>query len=209
MAVYTIAKCRLCRRSGEKLFLKGERCYTPKCGVARRAYPPGQQGKQARIRLTEYGMQLREKQKIRRSYGILERQFVKYVNEAVSQKGNSVEILLSMLERRLDNIIYRAGFAPSRPAARLLVNHGHFKVEGKKVNIPSFIVKVGQVISVKELSVKKNYFKNLSEALAKMEAPSWMALDKKKMEIKVVSEPTSKEVMLVADIKPVIEYYSR
>lgn len=189
--------------------MKGERCYTPKCGVARRAYPPGQQGKQARIRLTEYGMQLREKQKVRRSYGIMERQFVKYVNEAVSQKGNSVEILLSMLERRLDNIIYRAGFSSSRPAARLLVNHGHFKVDGKKVNIPSFIAKVGQVISVKELSVKKNYFKNLLEALAKTEAPSWLALDKEKLEIKVVSEPTSREVMLVADIKPVIEYYSR
>jgi small subunit ribosomal protein S4 len=209
MAVYNTAKCRLCRRSGEKLFLKGERCYTPKCGVSRRAYPPGQQGKQARIRLTEYGIQLKEKQKIRRSYGMMERQFFKYVKDAVSQKGNSVEILLSMLERRLDNIVYRAGFAASRPAARLLVNHGHFKVDGKKVNIPSFIAKVGQIISVEELSAKKNYFKNLSETLAKTETPSWLATDKEKMEIKVVSEPTSKEVMLVADIKPVIEYYSR
>ncbi len=209
MAVYTSAKCRVCRRSGEKLFLKGDRCYTPKCGVSRRAYPPGQQGKQARIRLTEYGMQLKEKQKVRRSYGILEKQFVKYVNEAVSKKGNSVDILLSMLERRLDNIIYRAGFASSRPAARLLVNHGHFKVDGKKVNIPSYTAKVGQVISVAESSSKKTYFKNLSETLAKMEVPSWLGLDKEKLEIKVVSEPTSKEVMLVADIKPVIEYYSR
>lgn len=189
--------------------MKGDRCYTPKCGVSRRAYPPGQQGKQARIRLTEYGAQLREKQKVRRSYGILERQFVNYVNEAVSKKGNSVEILLSMLERRLDNIVYRAGFASSRPAARLLVNHGHFKVNGKQVDIPSYRVKVGEVISVKELSAKKNYFKNISETLKKMELPSWLALDKEKLEIKVVAEPTSKEVMLVADIKPVIEYYSR
>lgn len=209
MAVYNIAKCRLCRRAGEKLFIKGERCYTPKCAVARRAYPPGQQGKQARIRLTEYGMQLREKQKVRRSYGILERQFVKYVNEAVSKKGNSVEILLSTLERRLDNVVYRAGLASSRPAARLLVNHGHFKVDGKKVNIPSYITKVGQVVSVGALSAKKTYFKNIAETLSKMDAPSWLALDKKTLDIKIVAEPTLREVALVADIKPVIEYYSR
>lgn len=209
MAVYNNAKCRVCRRSGEKLFLKGERCYTAKCGVVRRAYPPGQQGKARRVRLTDYGLQLREKQKIRRNYGILERQFVNYVNDAVSQKGNSVEILLSALERRLDNVVYRAGLAPSRKSARLLVNHGHFRVDGKRMDIPSYQVKVGQIVSVKELSKKSNYFKNIGEQLSKMEVPSWLALDAKKPEIKIVSEPTSREVMLVADIKPVIEYYSR
>lgn len=209
MAVYNNAKCRMCRRSGEKLFLKGERCYTTKCGVTRRAYAPGQQGKQSRIRLTEYGLQLREKQKIRRNYGVLERQFVNYVNAAVSQKGNSAEILLSLLERRLDNVVYRAGFASARKTARLLVNHGHFRVNGKKVDIPSYEVKVGEVISIKESSKKSNYFKNLIEEIRKMEAPSWLAIDKAKMEIKLIAEPTAKDVMPVADIRPVIEYYSR
>lgn len=209
MAVYNAAKCRVCRRSGEKLFLKGERCYTAKCGVVRRAYPPGQQGKARRVRLTDYGLQLREKQKIRRNYGILERQFVNYVKDAVSQKGNSAEILLSALERRLDNVVYRAGLAPSRKGARLMVNHGHFRINGKRMDIPSYQVKVGQAVTVKDLSKKKNYFKNLSEQLTKMEVPSWIALDAKKLEIKIVSEPTSREVMLVADIRPVIEYYSR
>lgn len=209
MAVYNAAKCKVCRRSGEKLFLKGERCYTAKCGVIRRAYPPGQQGKARRVRLTDYGLQLREKQKIRRNYGILERQFVNYVKDAVSQKGNSVEILLSALERRLDNVVYRAGLASSRRSARLLVNHGHFKVDGKRMDIPSYQVKVGQVVSVKESSKKSNYFKNLGEQPAKIEIPSWFVLNFGKLEIKIVSEPTSKEVMLVADIKPVIEYYSR
>jgi len=209
MAVYNNAKCRVCRRSGEKLFLKGERCYTAKCGVVRRAYPPGQQGKAKRVRLTDYGLQLREKQKIRRNYGLMEKQFVNYVEDAVSQKGNSAEILLSALERRLDNVVYRAGLAPSRKSARLLVNHGHFKVNGKRMDIPSYQVKVGEIVTISESSRKNNYFKNISEQLTKMEVPSWMALDPKKLEIKIVSEPTSKEVMLVADIRPVIEYYSR
>lgn len=209
MAVYNSAKCRVCRRSGEKLFLKGERCYTAKCGVVRRAYPPGQQGKARRVRLTDYGLQLREKQKIRRNYGILERQFVNYVEDAVAQKGNSAEILLSALERRLDNVIYRAGLSSSRKGARLLVNHGHFKIDGKRMDIPSYQVKVGQVVTVKDLSQKKNYFKNIGEQLTKMQVPSWLALDAKKPAIKIVSEPTSKDVVLIADIRPVIEYYSR
>jgi len=209
MAVYNSAKCKLCRRSGDKLFLKGERCYTVKCAAVKRAFPPGQQGKQGRVRLTEYGAQLREKQKIRRIYGILEKQFVNYVNNAVSQKGNSVEILLGMLEKRLDNVVYRSGIAPSRQSARLLVNHGHFNVDGKNADIPSYQVKIGQVITIKDSSKKKNYFKNLSQDLIKMETPSWLAFDKEKLSIKIVAEPTYKEVNLAADVRPVIEFYSR
>lgn len=209
MAVYNGAKCRVCRRVGDKLFLKGERCNTVKCAITRRAYPPGHLGKNARVRLTEYGAQLREKQKIRKTYGILERQFVKYLNEAVGIKGNTAEILLNMLEFRLDNIIYRAGLASSRSEARLLANHDHFSVNGKKVNIPSYRVKVGDTIAVQEKSKKRNYFKNIAEALKQKEIPSWLSLNKKTMEIKIMAAPTLKEAALVADIKPVIEFYSR
>lgn len=209
MAVYNEAKCKVCRRVGEKLFLKGERCNTVKCAITRRNYPPGHLGKNARVRLTEYGTQLREKQKVRKTYGVLERQFVKYLNEAVGIKGDTAEILLNMLEFRLDNIVYRSGLASSRSEARLLVNHDHFNVNGKKVNIPSYRVEIGDVISIQEKSKKKNYFKNITEVLKQKEAPSWMAFDKSKMEIKINAAPTLAEAGLAADIKPVIEFYSR
>ncbi|MDP3057093.1 MAG: 30S ribosomal protein S4 [bacterium] len=209
MAVYNSAKCKVCRRVGDKLFLKGERCNTVKCALTRRAYPPGHLGKNARVRLTEYGSQLREKQKVRKTYGVLERQFVKYLNEAVGIKGDTAVILLNMLEFRLDNIVYRSGLASSRSEARLLVNHDHFNVNGKKVNIPSYRVKIGDVISIQEKSKKKNYFKNITEALKQKKAPSWMAFNLEKMEVKIMAAPSLLEAGLSADIKPVIEFYSR
>lgn len=209
MAVYNAAKCKVCRRVGDKLFLKGERCNTVKCAITRRAYPPGHLGKNARVRLTEYGSQLREKQKVRKTYGVLERQFVKYLNEAVGIKGDTAVILLNMLEFRLDNVIYRSGLASSRSEARLLVNHDHFNVNGKKVNIPSYRVKIGDMVSIQEKSMKKNYFKNIIDVLKKKEAPSWMAFNKEKMEIKIMAAPSLVEAGLSADIKPVIEFYSR
>ncbi len=209
MAVYNEAKCKVCRRSGDKLFLKGERCNTVKCAIVKRAYPPGHRGKNARVRLTEYGSQLREKQKVRKTYGILERQFVKYINEAVGVKGDTAEILLNILELRMDNIIYRAGLASSRSEARQLVNHDHFCVNGKKVNIPSYRAKVGDIITVQEKSKNKNYFKNALEIIKQKEPPFWISLNKEKLEIKIVAAPTLKEAALTADIKPVIEFYSR
>lgn len=209
MAVYHDAKCRVCRRAGEKLFLKGERCYSAKCAVSRRAYPPGQKGKTGFTRLTEYGAELKEKQKIRRAYGILERQFVKYLNEAITQKGNTAEILLGILENRLDNVIYRSGLASSRTEARMLVSHNHFIVNGKSVNIPSYRVKQGDVVGVKESHKKKNYFKNVSDVFKKFQAPSWLSADKEKLAVKVTASPVLEEIGHISDIRSVIEYYSR
>jgi len=209
MAVYHDAKCRICRRAGEKLFLKGERCYSTKCAVSRRAYPPGQKGKTGFMRLTEYGAELKEKQKIRRVYGILERQFVKYLNEAITQKGNTAEILLGILENRLDNVIYRSGLASSRGESRILVSHNHFMVNGKSVNIPSYRVKQGDIISIKESHKKKNYFKNVSGSFKKFQAPSWLSADKEKLAITVTASPVLEEIGQISDIRSVIEYYSR
>ncbi len=209
MAVYHDAKCRICRRAGEKLFLKGERCYLVKCAVSRRAYPPGQRGKTGFMRLTEYGAELKEKQKIRRIYGILERQFVKYLNEAITQKGNTAEILLGMLENRLDNVIFRSGLASSRSQARMLVSHNHFTVNGKSVNIPSYRLKSGDTVSIKESHKKMSYFKNIAESFKKFQAPGWLSVDKGKMDIKITAFPTLEDIGLAADIKSVIEYYSR
>src|SRR5258706_7867570 len=149
MAVYHEAKCRLCRRAGMKLFLKGQRCYTDKCAIERRAYAPGEHGKTRRIKETNYGQQLREKQKARRIYGVLERQFRGYFAKAATAKGVTGEALLQMLERRLDNIVFRFGFAPSRSAARQLVRHGHFQVNGRTVDVPSFLVRAGDEVKVR------------------------------------------------------------
>jgi small subunit ribosomal protein S4 len=154
MARYVDAVCKLCRREGTKLFLKGDRCYTEKCAVDRRAYPPGEHGSERRRprKMSEYGTQLREKQKMRRIYGVLERQFQHYFQYATRTTGHTGERLLQLLERRLDNVVYRMGFAPSRPAARQLIRHGHIQVRGRKVNIPSYRVKPGDVVSVREKS---------------------------------------------------------
>lgn len=189
------------------MFLKGERCYTVKCGVARRAYAPGQHGQDKRMRISEYAMQLREKQKVKRIYGVLEKQFRKYYEEAARIKGNTGNILVELLERRLDNVIYRTGLGSSRNQARQLVNHGHFLVNGRKVDIPSYIVKTGDVIKVKKDSLA--YFKNIRESLKSSQAPSWLNFDAKNLEVKVNSKPNEKETELDVNIHQVVEYYSK
>ena len=163
MARYTGPVCRLCRREGVKLYLKGDRCYSSKCAIERRGYPPGQHG-QMRRKASEYGLQLREKQKARRIYGVLERQFRSYYEEAVRQKGVTGENLLRLLESRLDNVIYRMGFAPSRPQARQIVRYGHVEVNGKRVTIPSYLVKEKDVIAIREKSRSLGMFKEIAEA---------------------------------------------
>ena len=175
MARYTGAVCRQCRREGQKLFLKGERCYSDKCALTRRAYAPGQHG-QGRKKVSEYGTQLREKQKVRRYYGILESQFAKYFEMAEKKQGVTGDNLLSIVESRLDNVIYRLGFAMSRPEARQLVRHGHFTVNGKKVNIPSYLVTVGDVIAIKEGSMSSAKIKAILEANEKRAIVKWLEL---------------------------------
>lgn len=208
MARLLTPKCKQCRREGKKLFLKGERCYTAKCGVTRRAYAPGQHGQDRRMRVSEYCMQLREKQKVKRIYGVLEKQFRKYYEEAARAKGDTGNLLVSILEKRLDNVIYRTGLGTSRNQSRQLVNHGHFKVNGKRVDIPSFIVREGDVITVKKEA--NNYFKNLRENLKGAgQVPSWISFDAKKLEAKVNALPTEKEAELDVNIHQVVEYYSK
>lgn len=202
-------KCKQCRREGEKLFLKGERCLTPKCAMIRKSYPPGAHGQKRRRPPSEYGVQLREKQKIRRIYGILERQFRKYFKKAAQKKGPTGQLLLTQLETRFDNIVYRLGFAASRSLARQLINHGHFKINNKKMTIPSAQVKPGDIISIKEKSRELNLFKNLKSILKSKEILSWLALDKQKLEGKVVSWPDKKDLELGFNMSLVVEYYSR
>ena len=194
MARYVGAVCRLCRREGQKLFLKGDRCYTPKCAVdaAKRPYAPGQHG-QGRRKLSEYGLQLREKQKTRRYYGVLESQFAKYFEMAVSKKGVTGENLLQILESRLDNVVYRLGFAMSRAEARQLVRHGHFVINGKKVDIPSFLVKVGDTITIKDKSRGSDKFKLIIESNASRVPPTWLDLDTNTLLAKVITMPESED----------------
>ncbi|MDD3190324.1 MAG: 30S ribosomal protein S4 [Candidatus Pacebacteria bacterium] len=207
MARILTPKCKQCRREGKKLFLKGERCYSVKCAMVKRPYAPGQHGQDRRMRASEYCVQLREKQKVKRMYGILEKQFRKYYEEAVRIKGNTGSLLVVLLERRLDNVVYRLGFAPSRNQARQLVNHGHFLVNGKKVDIPSFMVKEGDIVSIKK--DKAGCFQNLKENLKGAQAPSWLSLDEKKLEGTVSSSPSEKEADLDVNIHLVIEYYAK
>ena len=175
MAKYTGAVCRLCRREGQKLFLKGDRCYTNKCAIDRRSYAPGMHGQNRGKKPTEFGIQLREKQKARRIYGVLERQFRRYFDKASRQKGMTGENLLRLLERRLDNVVYRLGFAASRAEARQMVTHGHITVNGKRVSIPSYLVKVGEVISIKETSRDIPRIKEMAETLKERTAPAWLS----------------------------------
>ena len=176
MARYTGAVCRQCRREGMKLFLKGERCYSGKCAIDRRSYAPGQHG-QSRKKYSEYGLQLREKQKVRRYYGVLESQFAKYFEMAEKKKGVTGDNLLSIVESRLDNVVYRLGFAMSRPEARQLVRHGHFTVNGKKVNIPSYLLNVGDVIAVNNDSLSSEKIKSIIEANEKRAIVKWLERD--------------------------------
>ena len=208
MARYTGPVCRLCRKEGIKLYLKGERCYSDKCALDRRAYPPGQHG-QRRIKLTEYGMQLREKQKARRFYGVLEGQFRNYYEKAERQPGIAGENLLQLLEGRLDNVVYRLGFGDSRAQARQLVLHNHFTLNGKKVNIPSLQVKVGDVITLKEKSKKSPVINQLVENLGQKTPPSWLELDADNLSGKVVTLPKRDEIDLPIKEQLIIELYSR
>ncbi|PIP27245.1 MAG: 30S ribosomal protein S4 [Candidatus Moranbacteria bacterium CG23_combo_of_CG06-09_8_20_14_all_39_10] len=210
MARDTDAKCRKCRRSGEKLFLKGERCDTAKCGMVKRAYAPGVHGKKVSRGQSEYGIQLSAKQKIKRIYGVLERQFKKHFDEVVKKPGITGDLLLARLEMRLDTIVYRSGFSASRTQARQLVNHGLMTVNGKKVSIPSYEVKVGDVISIGKTKSEKSYFKNLELAIKnKKDFPAWISFDVSKMEAKVTNIPTREEIGINVDVQVVVEYYSR
>ena len=208
MARYTGPVCRLCRREGEKLYLKGERCYTAKCGLNKRNYAPGQHG-QGRKKLSGYGMQLREKQKARRYYGVLEGQFAKYFEMANKKAGVTGENLLSILESRLDNVIYRLGFGTSRPESRQLVLHGHFTVNGKKVNIPSYLVKPGDVIAIKEGSQSSAKIKDVLEVTASRAVPKWLDLDKNTLTAKVLAEATRDDIDLPIEEHLIVELYSK
>lgn len=208
MARYTDASCRLCRREGEKLFLKGERCYTDKCSVARRPYAPGQHAQQ-RKKVSEYGLQLREKQKAKRFYGILESQFRKYFVMAAKSRGITGERLLQILESRLDNVVYRLGMATSRPEARQLVRHGHFTVNGSKVNIPSYLTKAGDVIALKDKSKSLDKFKEIQEIAGSKVVPGWLEFDAENMTGKVVTPCSREDVDLPVQEHLIVELYSK
>lgn len=208
MARYTGAVCRLCRREGQKLFLKGDKCYSGKCAVDRRSYPPGQHG-QGRSKASEHGIQTREKQKTKRYYGILERQFRGYFDMAVRKTGKTGENLLSILETRLDNVVYRLGFGASRAEARQLVNHSHFTVDGKKVNIPSFLVKPGMVIGLRETSRKLEKVKTNLEGGAFQKIPRWLEMDKNNLTAKVVALPAKEDIELPIAEHLIVELYSK
>ena len=208
MARYTGAVCRLCRREGQKLFLKGDRCYTDKCAVERRAYAPGMHGNARNKKLSEYGVQLREKQKARRYYGVLESQFAEYFEMASKRKGMTGENLLAILESRLDNVVYRLGFAMSRAEARQLERHGHFTVNGKKVNIPSYLVSVGETIELKDSSRSLDKFKGALEANASRVVPKWLEMDKNNV-AKVVAVPAREDIDLPIEEHLIVELYSK
>jgi small subunit ribosomal protein S4 len=208
MARYTGSVCRLCRREGVKLYLKGERCFSEKCAVDRRPFPPGQHG-QGRKRSSEYGTQLREKQKARRFYGVLEKQFESYYEEASRRQGITGENLLQILESRLDNVVYRLGFAASRPEARQLVRHGHFTVNGKKVDIPSFKTKIGDAISIREKSQQIDRIKTLVENAESRTIAGWLELDLANKSGKVVRLPAREEIDAPVAEQMIVEHYSR
>ena len=208
MARSTGPACKLCRREGTKLFLKGDRCLSGKCAIDRRNTAPGQHGA-ATKKLREYGMQLREKEKTKRYYGVLERQFVNYFEEADRTKGMTGENLICLLERRLDNVVYRMGMGASRKEARQLVLHGHFTLNGKKVNIPSLIVKAGDVISVKEASRASVKIKALAEELATKSAPKWLDVDKNGLSVKVATLPARDDVDFDFNEQLIVELYSK
>lgn len=208
MARYTNSVCRLCRRENLKLFLKGERCYTDKCAFERRNYPPGQHG-QTRKKFSDYGAQLREKQKVKRMYGLLERQFRNLFKKADRQKGITGENLLVLLERRLDNTVYRLGFASSRNGARQLVRHNHFLVNKSKVNIPSYLVKPGDVIEVREKSKKMTRILEALEGVDRRGIPQWLELDKENMVGSVKALPTRQDITMPIQEKLIVELYSK
>jgi small subunit ribosomal protein S4 len=208
LARYTESVCRLCRRENLKLFLKGERCYTDKCAIERRNYPPGQHG-QKRPKFSEYSIQLREKQKLKRMYGLLEKQFRRTFARASREKGITGEALLVLLERRLDNVVYRLGFASSRAEARLLVRHGHILVNGKRVNIPSYFVRVGDEVSVKEQSRQMARVLTAMEGAQRRGVPEWAELDRDACSGRIRLMPARSDVTMPINEKLVVELYSK
>ncbi len=208
MARYRGAVCRLCRREGTKLFLKGDRCYTDKCALERRSYPPGQHG-QRRTKLTPYSLLLREKQKLKKIYGILEVQFRRYFEQAWAQKGVTGENLLILLERRLDNVVYRMGFANSRNQARQLVTHGHIMINDKKVDIPSYLVRVGDIIKVRGKSQKILFIKEAMEAVARRGFPGWLEVNKDQFEGKISALLTGEQIDVPVREQSIVEFYSK
>jgi small subunit ribosomal protein S4 len=208
MGRYTGPSCRLCRRAGEKLFLKGDRCFTPRCAVERRHAPPGDQSNRRR-RPTDYGVHLREKQKARQMYGVMEDQFRRYMAEAFDNPGITGLHLLRTLERRLDNVVYLLGFADSRKQARQMVNHGHFQVNGYKTDIPSYLVQVGDVISWKESLKQTDYFKERTEGIPKRPIPTWLSLNQDSMTGQVVTMPADEDLQQAINSRLIVEFYSR
>lgn len=208
MARYTESVCRLCRREGAKLFLKGARCYSKKCAFERRPTPPGQHGVRRR-KVGDYGLQLREKQKVRRVYSVLERQFKNYFDTAEARPGVTGENLLRMLELRLDNVVYRMGFAPSRAAARQLATHGHFAVNGRATNIASYQLKPGDRIEVRESHREREPFKVAKETLRSHQAPEWLSIDAAKLAGTILDQPRRDQMPLDLNEQLVVEYYSR
>ena len=212
MARYTGPVCKLCRREQQKLFLKGMRCYSPKCALERRDYPPGEHGRMSRFRRrrpSNYSIQLREKQKLRRTYGVLERQFRRYIREAERQAGLAGENLIVLLERRLDSVVYRSGFADSRAQARQLVQHGHFTVNGRRVTIPSILVRPQDTIAVREASLTRTYFKERAQVLEGQSVPAWLELTQANQSVKVGSLPRREDVDVRIDEGLVVGFYSR
>ena len=209
MARYVGPVCRLCRREGMKLFLKGERCYTEKCAIEKRNLPPGQHGKARKAKLAGYGLQLREKQKVKRTYGVLENQFRRYFEQAERTRGITGVTLLQLLERRLDNVCYRLGFGSSRAQARQLVRHGHFLVNGKKVDIPSFSVKMGDVVTVKAGSAKNTTIQHAMDEVKGRGIPEWLDFDAARTVGTIKSLPTREQINLPVQEQLIVELYSK
>ncbi|MFA5009514.1 MAG: 30S ribosomal protein S4 [Candidatus Paceibacterota bacterium] len=206
------AKCKICRRLGEKLFLKGEKCYSAKCAMIKRPFAPGQKAKKRKSALTEYGKEVREKQKMKKLYGVTESQFKRYVKEVSENRGkteNVADELIKKIESRLDNIIFRLGWAKSRAHASQLVSHGHFLINGRQVDIPSYAVHVNDVIGIKSGSMSKESLKDINERMKKISLPAWLSFDKEKIQGKVIKKPILGDIQLPAEIAVIFEHYSR
>ena len=208
MARYTGPSCKLCRRENMKLYLKGDRCYKEKCSLETKPYAPGQHGKQQK-KISDYGLQLREKQKVKRLYGIFETQFRRYFENATRAEGITGEILLQILERRLDNVVYRAGFAGSRKEARQVVRHNHIKVNGKKVDIPSYLCKIGDIITIKKKSLDNNVFEMILENSGGRPVPQWLELDRGACEVKIIAMPERDQIEAPVEEHLIVEFYSK
>lgn len=210
--MYIDSKCKICRRAGQKLFLKGEKCLTPKCPMVKKPYPPGKKGKRRLSPLSEYGKELREKQKLKNWYGLRETQLKNYVKNVFKKRGRVEDVgteLIKKLETRLDNVIFKFGFSNSRSQAKQLISHGYFLVNGKKIDIPSYQVKKEDKISIQPQKLKKKIFQNLTTTLKKYQPPSWLQLDREKLEGKVIGYPTLEEVAPPAELSSIFEFYSR